>query len=129
MFADPAVSAALSKSAFAFLLMAIIALAAAVFIRALVAAIGWANARIAAPKPKPTPKPASAPAPAPIPAGPTPQVVAAISAAVAAAIGPSRIVWIGESAGDAPLAGGHAAGWSAQTRARHHGSHDPHHTH
>jgi uncharacterized SAM-binding protein YcdF (DUF218 family) len=127
MFADPAVSAALSKSAFAFLLMAIIALAAAVFIRALVAAIGWANARIAAPKA--APKPASAPAPAPIPAGPTPQVVAAISAAVTAAIGPSRIVWISESAGDAPLAGGHAAGWSAQTRARHHGSHDPHHTH
>lgn len=116
MLVGSAVSAAITKAAFSFALMAAIAMATAVFIRVLVAVLGAANRRLAA---------KDAPAAAPKRAvtaeeGLDPCVVAAIASAVAATIGPARIVWIGES---------HGASWAAETRARHHASHVTHHGH
>ena len=116
MFADPAISAAFSKAAFAFALMAAIAMACAVFIRALVAMLGLANARLAPAPARPAAR-AVATAPAAAPAGIEPGVVAAISAAVAASLGAHRVVYIGETQPGA---------WSAETRLRHHASHNPH---
>jgi hypothetical protein len=113
MLVGSAVSAALAKAVFSFALMAAIAMATAVFIRVLVAVLGAANRRLAAQE-APTP---SSPA---VEQGLDPSVVAAIASAVAATVGPARIVWIGES---------HGAGWAAETRARHHASHATHHGH
>ena len=117
MFADPAISVAISKAAFSFALMAAIAMACAVFIRALVAMLGVANARLAAQsRPRPAARPV-APAPAAEAQEIEPGVVAAISAAVAACVGAHRVVYIGETQPGA---------WSAETRLRHHASHNPH---
>lgn len=110
MPADAALSVAISKSVFSFALMAAIAMACAVFIKALVAVLGVAGRRVAVAAPAPAPPPPAAP-------GIEPEVVAAISAAVAASVGAHRVIYIGED---------HAAGWAADARHRHHASHDPH---
>jgi uncharacterized SAM-binding protein YcdF (DUF218 family) len=115
---ESAVSVAIAKSAFSFTLMAVIAMASAVFIHFLVAGLGAMSRRgeKAAAAAKPAAPPA-APA-APIAPGVEPGIVAVIAAAVAASIGPARIVWIGEAS--------QSSGWTAETRARQHTSHNPH---
>jgi hypothetical protein len=117
MLAESAVSVAIAKSTFSFALMAVIAMASAVFIRGLVVLLGAANRRIAGQRPAAAP-PAAAKVAAPVAEGVDPNVVAVIAAAVNAAIGPARIVWIGESAT--------GSGWISETRVRHHLSHNPH---
>jgi hypothetical protein len=114
---ESAVSVAIAKSTFSFALMAAIAMASAVFIHFLVAGIGAMTKRSQKAAEAAAPPPPVA-APAPIAPGVEPGIVAVIAAAVAASIGPARIVWIGE----APQ----ASGWTAETRARQHTSHNPH---
>lgn len=108
-------SAVIAKSVFSYLLMATIAFATAIFISALVSVLARLQKHEAPAAPKTVAKAATAPA------GLDPAVVAAIGAAVHATLGAHRIVWIGE----APS----SAGWTAETRARHHASHNLHHEH
>mgnify|MGYP000977377320 CR=1 FL=1 len=111
---ESAVSVAIAKSAFGYALMAAIAMASAVFIHFLVAGIGAMSRRTQ--KAVEAAKPAAPPVP--IAPGVEPGIVAVIAAAVAASIGPARIVWIGEAS--------QSSGWTAETRARQHTSHNPH---
>jgi hypothetical protein len=109
----PAVVSALS--AFSYALMAVIAMATAGLISLLVAGLSALDRRRA-----PAVVAAAAPPP-PVSDGIDPAVVAAISAAVQATVGAHHIVWIGET----PPTGG----WTGEVRAKHHGSHRPHHEH
>lgn len=105
----------LALSAFSYGLMAVIAMATAGMISLLVAGLSAVGRRGA------TEAPATA-APPPVASNEIdPAVVAAISAAVQATVGAHHIVWIGET----PPAGG----WTGEVRAKHHGSHRPHHDH
>ncbi|TBW35926.1 hypothetical protein EYW49_15025 [Siculibacillus lacustris] len=114
------VTVAIGKSLFSFGLMAVIAMLSAVFIHALVAGLGAVKRR-AERRAAPLPVPAVA-TPKPCVAGIDPAVVAAIAAAVHATLGARhRIVYIGDTA--------QPSSWTAETRARQHGSHDPHREH
>ncbi|KAF0222954.1 MAG: hypothetical protein FD176_2269 [Rhodospirillaceae bacterium] len=85
----------------------VIALAAAVLIKFIVVALAWGERKAV---------PAVVPA-APSSAGIPPHHLVVIAAAAHAMVGANRIVHIGAAAG--------TAGWSAEGRFAHHGSHHP----
>jgi hypothetical protein len=89
----------------------VIALAAALLIKFIVVALAWSDRKAAAPA-------IAAVAPAtPSSADIPPHHLVVIAAAAHAMVGANRIVHIGAAAG--------TAGWSAEGRFAHHGSHHP----